>query len=57
MGRACDTNGGEGRCMYALVWEPEGKSHLEDVDVDLEDNIRKDFEEFHWEVTDWRDRF
>jgi len=52
MGRACNTNGRDEKCIRYFVGKPEGKIPLGRPRRRCEDNIRMDLKEIGWEGVD-----
>jgi len=48
MSRACNTYGGEKRCIQGFCWEPLGKRPLGIPRRRWEDNIKMDLQEVGW---------
>jgi hypothetical protein len=63
MGKACNTYGGEQRCIQGFRGEPEGRRPLGSPRRRWEDNIKMDFREVGWggidciDLAQYRDRW
>ena len=56
MGEACGTFGGTGEVHTEFWWgDLRERDHLEDSDVDVENNIKMDLQEVEWGGMDWID--